>query len=130
MGTSCRGPLSILPHETNPDNSNLYGLRGFIYDRAGNDDASLNDYRKAASLSDCDYETLKNAAKKIYRVGAVKFGEIAPADQAAKNQIKAEYYDEAAAICQRAKSIKSDDPDLDHVIDAIDYALTTYFPAN
>ncbi len=116
--------------ETNPDNSNLYGLRGFIYDRAGNDDASLNDYRKAASLSDCDYETLKNAAKKIYRVGAVKFGEIAPADQAAKNQIKAEYYDEAAAICQRAKSIKSDDPDLDHVIDAIDYALTTYFPAN
>ena len=115
---------------SNPDNSNLYGLRGFINDRAGNDDASLADYRKAAALPDCDYETLKNAAKKIYRVGAVKFGEIDPTDQAAKNQIKADYYDQAAEICNRAKAMKQDDPDLNYVIEAIDYALTTFFPAN
>ncbi|MDE6447151.1 MAG: hypothetical protein K2L35_02405, partial [Muribaculaceae bacterium] len=113
-----------------PDNSNLYGLQGFIYDRAGNDDASIKAYRAAAAMNDCDYETLKNAAKKFYRVGAVKFGEIDPTDAAAKNQIKADYYDAANQICQRAKAMQQDDPDLDHVIDAIDYALTTYFPAN
>lgn len=114
----------------NPDNSNLYGLLGFIYDRAENDEESIRAYRAATALADCDYETLKNAAKKIYRVGAVKFGEIDPTDAAAKNQIKADYYDEAFQICQRAKGMKQEDPDLDHVIDAIDYALTTYFPAN
>lgn len=113
-----------------PDNSNLYGLQGFIYDRAGNDDASIKAYRAAAAMDNCDYETLKNAAKKLYRVGAVKFGEIDPTDAAAKNQIKADYYDAANQICQRAKAMKQDDPDLDHVIEAIDYALTTYFPAN
>ena len=114
----------------NPENSNLYGLRGFIYDRMEKDNESLADYGKAAALPDCDYETLKNAAKKIYRVGAVKFGQIDPNDQAAKNRITTEYYDQAMSIAKRAKAMNASDSDIDHVIDAIDYALTTYFPAN
>ncbi len=116
--------------EANPDNANLYGLRGFVYDRAENDEASLADYRKAASIADCDFETLKNAAKKIYRVGTEKFAAIDPADQAAKMQIKQEYYDPAFEIAKRAKEMQPTDGDVQHVYDAIDYAITTYFPAN
>ena len=60
----------------------------------------------------------------------MKFGQIDPNDQAAKNRIKTEYYDQAMSIAKRAKAMNASDSDIDHVIDAIDYALTTYFPAN
>lgn len=53
----------------NPDNSILYGLRGYVYDKMRENDKSEADYRKAASLPGADYETLKNAVKKIYRIG-------------------------------------------------------------
>ena len=34
----------------NPENASLYGLRGYVNDRKGDDEASVEDYKKAASL--------------------------------------------------------------------------------
>ena len=111
----------------NGNNANLLGLKGFIYDRKGDDNASIEAYKTAVALEDCDYETLKNAAKKYLRVGSNKYGELAPGDSAGKLAVKTGYFDVANDICQRAKGLKSDDPDLANVIDKIDYALQTYF---
>lgn len=112
----------------NPNNAALYGLRGFVYDRAEKDAESEADYRKAASMPDVDFETLKNAAKKIYRVGAEKLNEInASNDPAAKQNLKTNYFDVAKQITDKAKTMKPDDTDLNYVIENIDYALETYF---
>ena len=114
----------------NPDNAGLYGLRGFVNDRKGDDDASVEDYRKCVTLPGVDFETLKNAAKKIYRVGADKWnsiegnGEVA---RAARQDVKTNYFEAAKAISEQAKAINSSDSDLDYLIENIDYALTTFF---
>ncbi len=114
----------------NPDNAGLYGLRGFVNDRKGDDEASVNDYKKAVSLDGVDFETLKNAGKKIYRVGAEKWQNIEGASaeaRAARLDVKTNYFEAAKAITDKAKAINSTDTDLDYLIENIDYALTTYF---
>lgn len=113
-----------------PDSPALYGLRGFVYDRADNDAASEADYRKAVTLPGVDYETLKNAAKKIYRLGAEKWNTIegrSPEAQAARQDVKTNYFEAAKAITDQAKALNGVDSDLQYVIDNIDYALETYF---
>lgn len=115
---------------TNPDNAGLYGLRGFVYDRMGNDDASVADYRKAASIDNVDFETLKNAGKKIYRVGADKWNAIegnSEEARVARMDVKTNYFEAAKSIADKAKAMNSNDSDLDYLIENIDYALTTYF---
>ncbi len=113
---------------TNQNNAALYGLRGFVYDRMGKDAESVEDYRKAASLDNADFETLKNAAKKIYRVGAEKWDSIegnSAADQAARTDVKNNYFLAAKAIADKAKEKGSEDTgDLDYLMENIDYALS------
>ncbi len=113
----------------NPDNSNLLGLRGFVYDRAGNDDASIADYQAAVALTDCDFETLKNAAKKYYRVASNKLGQLDPRDQAGKQAIRVQYFEPGLSIANRAKLLQSDS-DIDNVIENFQYAIETYYPAH
>ncbi|MDE5585430.1 MAG: hypothetical protein K2I92_03695 [Muribaculaceae bacterium] len=111
----------------NPDNAGLYGLRGFVYDRMGKDEESVNDYRKAASIDGVDFETLKNAAKKIYRTGAEKWNSIegnSADDHAARADVKTNYLEVAKAIADKAKAMNSNDGDLDYVIESIDYTLS------
>lgn len=114
----------------NPDNAGLYGLRGFVNDRKGDDEASVADYRKCVTLPNVDFETLKNAAKKIYRVGANKWNSIegnSEEARAARLDIKTNYFEAAKAITEQAKAINAEDSDLLYVIENIDYALTTFF---
>lgn len=114
----------------NPDNAGLYGLRGFVYDRQGKDEESVADYRKSVSLPNVDFETLKNAGKKIYRVGADKWNSIegnSSEAQAARQDVKVNYFEAAKAIADKAKAMNSNDGDLDYLIENIDYALTTFF---
>ncbi len=114
----------------NPDNAGLYGLRGFVYDRMDKDDESVSDYKKAASLDSVDFETLKNAGKKIYRVGANKYNAIegnSEEARAARLDVKTNYFEAAKAIADKAKAMNSNDSDLDYLIENIDYALTTFF---
>lgn len=115
----------------NPDNAGLYGLRGFVYDRHGDDEASVADYRKSVSLDGVDYETLKNAGKKIYRVGADKWNTVegnSAEAQAARQDVKVNYFEAAKAIADKAKAMQQNsDSDLDYLIENIDYALTTFF---
>lgn len=114
----------------NPDNAGLYGLRGFVNDRKGDDAASVEDYRKCVTLPNVDFETLKNAAKKIYRVGANKWNSIegnSEEARAARLDIKTNYFEAAKAITEQAKAINAEDSDLLYVIENIDYALTTFF---
>ncbi|MDE6559545.1 MAG: hypothetical protein K2K29_06640, partial [Muribaculaceae bacterium] len=115
---------------TNPDSANLYGLRGFVYDRCNEDQKSIDDYLKAVSYEDCDFENLKNAAKKLLRVGATKINEVAANDTNGKLQVRNTYYEPALKIANRAKEMNANDSDLEYVLENINYAIDTYFPAN
>lgn len=114
----------------NPDNANLLGLRGYVYDRADNDDASEADYRKAADMANVDFETLKNASKKIFRVGTKKWDSIegtsAEAAQARKD-VKTNYFDIAKSIAEKAEGMNPGDSDLQTLMESINYVLETYF---
>lgn len=114
----------------NPNNAGLYGLRGYVYDRAEKDDLSEADYRKAASLPDVDFETLKNASKKIFRIGTSKWDKIegnSTDTKAARQDVKANYFDAAKNIAEQAKAVNPSDSDLQTLMESIDYVLETYF---
>lgn len=111
----------------NPENPSLYGLRGYVNDRKGDDDASVEDYKKAASLPNVDFETLKNASKKIFKVGTQKWNNIEGATPEQRNEIKTKYFQYAKGITDKAKAMNADDSDLQYVIENIDYALETFF---
>lgn len=111
----------------NPNNGALYGLRGFVNDRLDKDEDAIADYRKAASFDDTDFETLKNAAKKIFKTGTEVWNATEGADKATRNQIKEDYFVQAKNIAERAKAINPKDSDINYVLENIDYALETYF---
>lgn len=111
----------------NPENASLYGLRGYVNDRKGDDEASVEDYKKAASLPEVDFETLKNAAKKIFKVGTQKWNNIEGATPEQRNEIKTKYFQYAKDITDKAKAMNAEDSDLQYVIENIDYALETFF---
>lgn len=118
--------------EKNPENANLHGLLGFIYDRMENDAESEAAYRKAASIADADYETLLNSAKKIFRTGTEKWNLIEGNSAEAReqrNNVKVNYFEAAKAIAEKAKAIRGDKPDntLNYLLDSIQYNLDTYF---
>lgn len=110
----------------NPNAASLYGLRGYINDRKGDDDASVADYKKAVAIENVDFETLKNAAKKIFKVGTQKWNNIEGATPEQRNDIKVNYFQFAKGITDKAKALNTDS-DLDYVIENIDYALETFF---
>lgn len=110
-----------------PETASLYGLRAFVYDRSENEEASEADYRKAASMPDVDYETMKNAIKKLLRVGQEKWNEIELRDpdiQAKKDAVRTNYFQEAKKYAEKAKGLTDDPDDLDYLMESIDYALT------
>ncbi len=115
--------------KTDPENPALYGLLGYIYDRMEKDDLSIENYKKAAAFENCDYETLKNAAKKLLKTGTEKLN--STEERSARQALKGVYFEPANAIVERAKSISKtenkNDSDLDYIIENITYALETYF---
>ncbi len=114
----------------NPDNAGLYGLRGYVYDRAEDDEKSEADYRKAASIPNVDFETLKNASKKIFRIGTTKWDKIegnSDEAKAARQNVKTNYFDVSKKIADQAKGMNPTDGDLQSLMESIDYVLTTYF---
>ena len=114
----------------NPDVANLYGLRGYVYDRMEKDDLSEADYRKASSLPTADFETLKNTANKLYRVGAAKLNDIegsAADTNNARQDIKQNYFMAAKELAQRADQMQPGDSYVQNLLESIDYALTTFF---
>lgn len=110
-----------------PDNAALYGLMGFVYDRQDKTDDSVNAYLKAASFPDADFETLKMACRKLLRTGTELYDKVDRTDPAAKEALKAKYFLPASEIGTRANSMKSGDSDLEYLMDAVNYALETYF---
>lgn len=117
--------------EANPNDPALYGLRGFIYDRQGKDEESVADYKKSASFENANFEQLREAAAKIYRVGADKYNNIngnGEAEKAARLDVKNNYFQVAKELTDRAKALGTgNDSRLDYLIENIDYALTTFF---
>lgn len=110
-----------------PDNAWLYGLRGYTYDVEGKNDQSVADYRMAASLPGADFETLKNASRKIFRQGQEEWNKIegAGADvQKARQNIRTNYFEAAKEITDRAKQLPNADGSIDYIVDAIDYMLS------
>lgn len=117
----------------------LYGLRGFVYDRMDKNAESEADYRAAAQMQDADYETLLNAAKKIYREGAEKWNAIEGTSPEALNQrkdVRTNYFewtkavtDRAAALAKAANAEKEgsvNTSQLDYLVEQVDYALENF----
>lgn len=110
-----------------PDNANLYGLRGYINDRMKNEEASEADYRKAASLPDIDYETMRNVVTKLLRIGQEKWNDIELGDpdiRAKKESVRTNYFMEAKKYAEQAKTLTDDPGDMDYLIESIDYQLS------
>lgn len=112
---------------SHPDNAALYGLRGYVLDRKGDNAGSVADYRKAAEMADADFETLKNASKKIFKTGTEIWNTIEGPQPEKRNDVKVNYFEAAKKIAEKAKSIKADDSDIDYILENINYALETYF---
>ncbi len=110
-----------------PDNADLYGLRGFVYNRMDNDDQSVADYVKAASLPGVSYEILKTGAAKLYRVGTQKYNELDQTDREGRMALKAKYFEPAKAMADKAKAMPEKDGDIDYLLESIDYALDSHF---
>lgn len=111
----------------NPENSTLYGLRAFIYDREGKDEESVADFRKAASFADAEFDTLRLASRKIFQEGTKKWNAIEGAAPEDRADVKTNYFEAAKAIAERAKQLNPDDSDVNYILENIDYALDTYF---
>lgn len=114
----------------NPEVANLYGLRGYIYDRQEKDDLSEADYRKASSLPSADFETIKNTANKLYRIGANKLNALegsAADTNAARQDIKVNYFIAAQDLAYKANDMQPGDSYIQNLLDSIEYALTTFF---
>lgn len=114
----------------NPEAANLYGLRGYVYDRAENDELSEADYRKASSLPSVDFETLKNTSNKLYRIGTQKLNDLegnSPEVNAQRENIKQNYFVAAQQYAQQANEMQPGDPYIQSILDSIDYAITTFF---
>lgn len=110
-----------------PDMAFLYGLRGYVNDRRGDDAASLADYRKAASFDNADIETLKNAAKKIYTSGTMIWNNIEGNQPEKRQDVKVNYFEAAKSIAERAQALDPSDSDVNYILENINYALETYF---
>ncbi len=110
-----------------PDLAFLYGLRGYVNDRKGDDAASLADYRKAASFDNADIETLKNAAKKIYTSGTMIWNNIEGNQPEKRQDVKVNYFEAAKSIAERAQALDPSDSDVNYILENINYALETYF---
>lgn len=111
----------------NPGNAAILGLRGFVEDRLGDEAASEADYRAAAALPDVDFETLKNAAKKVFRLGAEKWNNADQTDAAVRNKIKTDYFEAAKAMAEKARTLKPDDSEIDYILENVNYQLDNYF---
>lgn len=113
----------------NPDNAGLYALRGYVNVRSGKDVEAEADYRKAASFEDADFDTLKNAARMMFKRGTEIWNEIDAntADATAKRQdVRKNYWDWANEVANRAAQKNPNDSDLNDILDSIEYVLTTY----
>lgn len=110
-----------------PDNARLYGLRAYLYERTNNEDASEADYRKAAEMPDVDFETMRNAATKILRIGQEKWNAIELGDpdiKAKKDNIRTNYFQVAKKYAEKAQSLTDNPGDMDYIIESIDYSLS------
>lgn len=112
---------------TYPDKASLYGLRGYLNDRMKNEDASEADYRKAAEMPDVDYETMRNAVTKIFRLGQEKWNAIELGDpdiKTKKENVRNNYFVVAKNYAEKAKTLTNDPGDMDYLIESIDYQLS------
>jgi hypothetical protein len=112
--------------ENHDDMSSLYGLRAYVYDHCGKDAESEADYRKVVSMPNADFESLKNASRKLFLQGTaalnnVEFG--GAEGRAKKQEIKTKYFEDAKTAAEKAKAINPTDSTLNAIIENIDYAL-------
>lgn len=121
--------IALLEKEinNNPENASLLGLRGFVYDRLGKNEESEKDYRKAAQMSGVDFETLKNASKKLARIGTEMQNNIEKLSAEERNALKSNYFEKSLEIAKKAQAMQPDDRDINYVIENIQYALDNYF---
>lgn len=113
--------------ESTPDVPFLYSLRGWVYDRIGDDNSSLKDYEKAVSFDSADVETLNKAAQKLLHQGAVIWDSIQGNDPAKRMDVKTNYWEKAKAIIERALAADPGNPTSESLLDRVNYALETYF---
>ncbi len=110
----------------NPDAANLYSLRAFVENRKGDVEAAEADYRKVASMENADFESLKNTCIFMLKRGQELWSEVqgTTAEDNAKRQNAYEnYWQWANSVGDKAASINPNDPELNNVLDNLEYLL-------
>lgn len=111
----------------NPTSAGLYGSLGYVYDRMEKNDLSEQSYRKAVQMADANYETLLNAAKKIFRIGTEKWNTLegnTPDVRAQRDAVKNDYFQFAKGLVAKARELdQSGQGNIDYLEEQINYAL-------
>lgn len=110
-----------------PDVPILYDIRGWIYDRKGDDDAAIADYIKATSFNNATSESLNRAARKLYIHGGQIWNNLGAGDSAKKMEVKTQYWDKAKDLLNRSLEIDPGNYDAEQILESVNYALETYF---
>lgn len=109
-----------------PNNNFLYSLRGFVYERMGNEEGALNDYIAAAENPKADMETLKKVILTLIKIGQKDLNEVElndPNFESKRNAIKEKYLVNAHKYVERAKKINEKDPNLSDLVENLDYLM-------
>lgn len=112
-----------------PDNSLLYGLRGWLNGVEGKDAESLADYQKAVSLPDVSSDILFKAAHKYYTFGTNLLGSLDPkvSDYSEKKkELKNQYFLPALELANKAMEASKEASEknrINNLIQQINYGL-------
>lgn len=110
----------------NPDRSELYGLRAFVYDYLKDDANSEKDYRQYASMHNVSYDTMRDAIYKLVSIGSKKWEALELKDpqlNAKKNDLKANYFLEAKKWIEKMNSPSNHPGDFDDILEIIYYHI-------
>ncbi|MGN0237387.1 MAG: hypothetical protein ACI4AK_04800 [Lepagella sp.] len=117
------GQLSQTPNEPG-----LYATRAWIQERKGDEEAAVEDYRKAAEFENATYDILERAAKKVYNHGSEIWNAIEGNQPEKRQEVKVKYFEAAKAFAEKAQAMDPNNGGVDDVLERINYALDTFFP--
>lgn len=120
-------PILAEAIQNNPDKPEYYYARAVIYDNLNKDEECIEDYMKAVSLEDVNYNIIKAAIRKLFLVGQAKLNAIEindPEYKSKRDNVKKNYLQEAQNLVRKAETLP-DYPagDLNYLEENINYLL-------
>ena len=110
-----------------PADARLLALKGYLYDIDGEDDKSIESYKKAAAVRGVSADILKRTALKCYKVGSKRLKECEEGDVTGKEKIKDDLILYAQKTAFKAYKEKPSDEEIGKIRDMIDYSVERFY---